>query len=117
MPTADLGSIGRRVAENVKSARGRIPLRELAGRLKAVGRTILASGLVKIEQGKRRVDVDDLVALALALGVTPTELLGIQDSRRAAGGWNLAEALQLVTEAVRGVIGGQATSGDLCALV
>ena len=29
---------------------------------------------MKIEKGERRVDVDDLVALALALGVTPNRL-------------------------------------------
>ena len=40
-----------------------------------LGRPILPSGITKIEQGKRRVDVDDLVALAVALEVTPTRLL------------------------------------------
>ncbi|WP_147233315.1 MULTISPECIES: hypothetical protein [Brevibacterium] len=39
------------------------------------GRTINASGLQKIEAGVRRVDVDDLMALALCLGVTPNTLL------------------------------------------
>src|SRR3954454_23683106 len=39
------------------------------------GRPILASGLGKIESGERRVDVDDLVALAVALDVSPVRLL------------------------------------------
>lgn len=39
------------------------------------GRPILASGLGKIETGERRVDVDDLVALAMALDVSPVRLL------------------------------------------
>jgi transcriptional regulator with XRE-family HTH domain len=36
---------------------------------------MLPSAVTKIEQGTRRVDADDLVALALALGVTPNRLL------------------------------------------
>jgi transcriptional regulator with XRE-family HTH domain len=40
-----------------------------------VGRPMLKSGLNKIEQGERRVDVDDLVGLALALDVSPARLL------------------------------------------
>lgn len=75
MPTADIGPTGQRVAQNAETLRGRIPLRELSDRLAALGRPILASGLVKLGKGERRVDVDDLVALALALGVNPNRLL------------------------------------------
>lgn len=50
-------------------------MRELSARLAKLGRPILPSGITKIEQGKRRVDVDDLVALAAALKVTPTRLI------------------------------------------
>ena len=50
-------------------------MRELSQRLKRIGRPILPSGITKIEQGSRRVDVDDLVALAVALDVTPNRLL------------------------------------------
>lgn len=50
-------------------------MRELSARLSKLGRPILPSGITKIEQGSRRVDVDDLVALAVALKVTPTRLL------------------------------------------
>lgn len=39
------------------------------------GRPIQASGLAKTEAGDRRVDADDLVALALALDATPNRLL------------------------------------------
>ena len=48
---------------------------QLSDRMAEVGRPILPSGLSKIEQGDRSVDVDDLVALAVALGVTPNALL------------------------------------------
>src|SRR5580698_6346445 len=48
---------------------------ELARRLAALGHPVLDTGLIKIEKGQRRVDVDDLMALAVALGTTPNRLL------------------------------------------
>jgi transcriptional regulator with XRE-family HTH domain len=60
---------------NLKELRGRMPVRELSRHLAELGRPILASGITKIEQGTRRIDVDDLVALALTLGVSPNRLL------------------------------------------
>ena len=50
------------------------------------GRPILASGLGKIETGERRVDVDDLVALAMALDVSPVRLLLPRPQAEASGG-------------------------------
>ena len=41
---------------------------------------MLATGVSKIEQGDRRVDADDLVALALVLDVTPNRLLLVADA-------------------------------------
>lgn len=73
--TTRLGSVGQRVAKEVERLRGRTTVRELSARLSKLGRPILPSGITKIEQGSRRVDVDDLVALAIALKVTPTRLL------------------------------------------
>jgi transcriptional regulator with XRE-family HTH domain len=68
---------GGRVAQNVRELRTRRGLshRNLSSRLTELGRKILPSGIVKIEQGERRVDTEDLVALALALGTTPNRLL------------------------------------------
>lgn len=48
---------------------------ELSERLASVGRPIPVLGLRRIERGERRVDVDDLLALAYALGVPPVDLL------------------------------------------
>ena len=70
-----LGPTGLRVANNVKRLRGQTSLRELSERLESLGQTVHPSAITRVEQGDRRVDVDDLVALALALGVTPNRLL------------------------------------------
>lgn len=71
------GPTGRRVAANVAALRADrgMTLAELSALMEKVGRPILPSGLSKIEQGTRRVDTDDLLALALALDVTPNRLL------------------------------------------
>lgn len=47
----------------------------LSSRLAELGQPIQDTGITKIEKGDRRVDVDDLIALALALDVTPNALL------------------------------------------
>jgi hypothetical protein len=75
MPTLDLGVVGERVARNISALRDGTSLRELSAALKSIGRPILPSGIVKTEKGERRVDAADLVAFALALGVTPNRLL------------------------------------------
>lgn len=43
--------------------------------LEAAGRPIAASSITNIEAGRRRVDADDLVALAIVFGVNPSALL------------------------------------------
>ncbi|GAA2245338.1 hypothetical protein GCM10010430_28990 [Kitasatospora cystarginea] len=48
---------------------------ELSVRLTERQRPISPSALAKIERGERRVDVDDLAALAVAIGVNPSALL------------------------------------------
>lgn len=70
-----LGPTGEAVREKIKSLRGRVPVTELSARLEQLGRPIPPLGIRRIESGDRRVDVDDLVALAVALGVTPATLL------------------------------------------
>lgn len=72
-----LGPIGRNVAEKVKHLREaeNLSFAELSRRLEAVNRQIPTLGLRKIEAGSRRVDVDDLVALAIVFDVSPLALL------------------------------------------
>lgn len=78
VPKSALGDIGEAVRANVQRLRGdrRFTYVELAGILERSGRPIPVLGLRRIERGERRVDVDDLNALAIALGVTATQLLG-----------------------------------------
>ena len=76
-PRVPLGPVGRYVIDNLKQLREarRLSYRELSDRLKELGRPIPTLGLSRIEKGARRVDADDLVALAIALDVNPAALL------------------------------------------
>lgn len=49
--------------------------RAVAAAMTEIGRPVAATAITKIEAGDRRVDVDDLVALAIALDVSPVTLL------------------------------------------
>jgi transcriptional regulator with XRE-family HTH domain len=84
----EMGPTARTVAANLRrlrEARG-MSLRTLSAEVRKVGRTLSADAINKIENGRpqdedvspkqiRRADVDDLVALALALNVSPLTLL------------------------------------------
>lgn len=74
-----IGPVGHTVRSKIAKIRNRkeLTLRDLSERLSDI-RPMGHSTLSEIEHGARRVDVDDLVALASALGVSPTELLGIE---------------------------------------
>lgn len=71
------GPTSKRVSENIerlRKARG-LSQAQLANKLTKVGRPMLDTAVSKMERGTRRVDVDDLVAIAIALNVTPIALL------------------------------------------
>ncbi|MGW4371997.1 DEAD/DEAH box helicase family protein [Nocardia takedensis] len=72
-----MGPAGIRVGQRLKDVRQSrgLTLNLLATRLSDLGRPIDLSALAKIEKGQRRVDVDDLMALARALDVSPNWLL------------------------------------------
>lgn len=71
------GPASRRVASNLARLRGdrKLSTVRLAKALEELGNPIPATGITRIEKGQRRVDADDLVALAIALDVTPNALL------------------------------------------
>jgi transcriptional regulator with XRE-family HTH domain len=72
----------------------------LSAALEAVGRAIPPLGISRVMKGERRVDVDELVALAEVLGVTPDVLLSPSGSVRSASApvpAALREARNLIT--------------------
>jgi transcriptional regulator with XRE-family HTH domain len=72
----ETGSTGKTVAQNVQRLRGDMSYTQLSRRLEERANwSINAVGIRRIEAGERRVTADDLVALAVALGVTPPTLL------------------------------------------
>lgn len=73
----DVGPTGVTVAGNVRRLREaqRLSFADMDRALEESGHPIRPLGLRRIEQCGRRVDVDDLVALADVLGVCPATLL------------------------------------------
>jgi transcriptional regulator with XRE-family HTH domain len=73
----DLGPIGVAVAANIEGLRKsqNLSYAQLSRKLTELGCPIAPLGLTRIREHQRRVDVDDLVALALALDVSPATLL------------------------------------------
>lgn len=70
-------STGQNVAANVRrirEARGWSTY-DLSRLLREAGRPIAPSAIAKVERAERRVDVGDLTALAVVLGVNPSALL------------------------------------------
>ncbi|MFC7962699.1 helix-turn-helix domain-containing protein [Rhodococcoides kroppenstedtii] len=73
----EIGPTGDVVRANIASVRRErgYTLRQLSDRFGEIGRPMSNSSISQIETGSRRVDVDDLVAFAVALDVSPNALL------------------------------------------
>jgi len=71
------GATGAAVSANLLNIRTRQNLlyTQVSARLKEIGREIPPLAVRRIEDGERHVTVDDLVALASVLGVSPVTLL------------------------------------------
>jgi len=66
------------VRKNIRKIRDDIrhmAVTELSAKMSELGRSIPPLGIHRIESGERRVDVDDLMAFAVALKVSPVSLL------------------------------------------
>lgn len=76
-PSTRLGPAGEAVRANVRRLRDAqgVSAAELSKKLDSLDRPIPLIGIQRIEAGTRRVDADDLVALAVVLGVSPITLL------------------------------------------
>jgi transcriptional regulator with XRE-family HTH domain len=81
---SDLGPTGVNVTHAVRRLREarHLTYAELSRQLADMGREIPPLGLRRIESGERRVDADDLVALAAALNVSPITLLMPETAKR-----------------------------------
>lgn len=73
--TNPIEATGEQVAANIKRLRGSMQYKELSERLSAAGRPMTPVAIRDAENGKRRVDVDDLMAFAIVFGVSPLTLL------------------------------------------
>lgn len=73
----EIGPTGDTVRRNIARIRQdqRLTLRQLADRLGETDRPMSYTTLSQIENGARRVDVDDLMILSVALNVSPIVLL------------------------------------------
>jgi len=60
--------------KRLRKAQG-LTLRDLSDRLEQMARSMSHNTISEIERGARRVDVDDLMVIAAALGVSPITLL------------------------------------------
>ncbi|MFE5510456.1 helix-turn-helix domain-containing protein [Streptomyces sp. NPDC056529] len=72
MPSRPLaiGHAAAHAIERTRTARG-YSQRQLAARVTALGRLMTFTALSRIERTVRRCDIDDLVAIAAALGIPP----------------------------------------------
>ncbi|MFD4240176.1 helix-turn-helix domain-containing protein [Streptomyces sp. NPDC058525] len=73
----EIGPAGRAAARAIERTRVALGYsqRQLAAHVVALGRPMTFTALSRIERTVRRCDVDDLVAIAAALGVPPQVLL------------------------------------------
>ncbi|UJB44509.1 helix-turn-helix domain-containing protein [Streptomyces sp. A1-5] len=80
----EIGLAGKAVARAIVRARTarEYSQRQLAVRVTALGRPMTVTALSRIERTVRRCDIDDFVAIATALGVSPHTLLAASPSDR-----------------------------------
>ncbi|WP_423833629.1 helix-turn-helix domain-containing protein [Streptomyces manipurensis] len=74
----EIGPAGRAADQAIERTRVALGYsqRQLAARVRALGRPMTFTALSHLERTVRRCDVDDLVAIAAALGTPPQTLLG-----------------------------------------
>lgn len=93
-----VGPYGRALADRIRSTREEQGL-TYSDLSRALAVDINPVGIRRIENYERRVDVDEMVALADALGAGPMELLGLNGSRSVS-----AATLRRLQRATRAVL-------------
>ena len=73
----DLGPSGQRAGRNLQNLREerRFSQKDLAAAVERLGRPMIMQIVSKTEAGERRLDIDDLIAFAVALDTSPNRLL------------------------------------------
>ena len=79
----DLGVTGEVTRMNIKRVRRakKLRLEDLSNRLAELGHPLSKASLSQIETGGRRIDVDDLASISTALGVSPVDLMLVDEVR------------------------------------
>lgn len=96
-----IGQAGETVRINAvkfRKQRG-LTLKDVAQRLGQEGWPLSRNTVNEIELGARRIDVDDLVALAAALEVLPIDLLGVDHTIDAVPSYVLDQLSRIIEEA------------------
>jgi transcriptional regulator with XRE-family HTH domain len=123
-PKTSLGPVGEALRQNVKRLREmkKLTYVELSAKLAEVGRPIPVLGLRRIERGERRVDVDDLAALAVVLSAPPVDLL-VPPRAEVGEPYGVTPEVTTTVGRARGWIGGfellntPVTAGEIAAAV
>jgi transcriptional regulator with XRE-family HTH domain len=84
----------------MRLARG-LTQHQLAVRCTALGRPMTNTALSRTERARRRCDIDDLVTIAVALGISPAALLPLWPAHTAAS-YAAAQNLNYPQEALLG---------------
>lgn len=73
----DIGPVGVQLAKNIQTIRSakRLQYKELSDLMEQAGRPIAPLGIRRIESQERRVDAQDLAALASVLGFSVEKIL------------------------------------------
>ncbi|MFF4308523.1 helix-turn-helix domain-containing protein [Streptomyces sp. NPDC001507] len=102
-----IGPVGETLMHNIKRIREgqRLTFVKLSEDLAEIGRPIPILGLRRIERGERRVDAEELLALAYVLGVQPVDLLVAPELDDDAP-YSIAPGVRATAGAARDWIGG-----------
>lgn len=107
LPIGPAGDVLRQNLRRIRSGKG-ISYATLAARLAHTGLPVHPVGLSRSERGTRPVDVDELVAIAVVLDVSPVDLLipgPVHDDMP----WQATPRLRVQAGRARAWIGGRAT--------
>lgn len=105
IPEGPAGAVLRANLRRIRLGQG-LSYAALSERMRMSGRALPPLSLSRIETGRRRVDLDDVMALAVALGVTVVDLV-VPGSLEPEAPWWATPAVSVPAGAAREWIGGR----------